>query len=60
MVAMYIGFGLLGYIDYGPADELTLFSGLLILLLAPEFFSRCVAWRRPTTTAQRHWRRLMA
>lgn len=38
VVAMYIGFGLLGYIDYGPADELTLFSGLLILLLAPEFF----------------------
>ncbi|WP_104203521.1 thiol reductant ABC exporter subunit CydD [Billgrantia saliphila] len=38
MVAIYVGFGLLGYIDYGPADELTLFSGLLVLLLAPEFF----------------------
>lgn len=38
VVAIYIGFGLLGYISYGPADELTLFSGLLILLLAPEFF----------------------
>ncbi|ROZ81504.1 thiol reductant ABC exporter subunit CydD [Pseudomonas neustonica] len=38
VVAMYIGFGLLGYIDYGPAGQLTLFSGLLILLLAPEFF----------------------
>ncbi|MEH6563813.1 MAG: thiol reductant ABC exporter subunit CydD [Halopseudomonas sp.] len=38
VVAMYIGFGLLGYIDYGPAPQLTLFSGLLILLLAPEFF----------------------
>ncbi|WP_075880996.1 thiol reductant ABC exporter subunit CydD [Vreelandella massiliensis] len=38
VVAIYIGFGLLGYIDYGPSDELTLFSGLLILLLAPEFF----------------------
>lgn len=37
-VAIYIGFGLLGYIDWGPAEELTLFSGLLILLLAPEFF----------------------
>lgn len=38
VVAMYIGFGLLGYIQYGPAGQLTLFSGLLILLLAPEFF----------------------
>ncbi|WP_251978200.1 thiol reductant ABC exporter subunit CydD [Salinicola avicenniae] len=38
VVAIYIGFGLLGFIDYGPADELTLFSGLLILMLAPEFF----------------------
>ncbi|KAA0013639.1 thiol reductant ABC exporter subunit CydD [Billgrantia pellis] len=38
VVAIYVGFGLLGYIDYGPAGELTLFSGLLILLLAPEFF----------------------
>jgi ATP-binding cassette subfamily C protein CydD len=35
---MYIGFGLLGYIDYGPSPELSLFSGLFILLLAPEFF----------------------
>lgn len=38
VVAIYIGFGLLGYIEYGPSDELTLFSGLFILLLAPEFF----------------------
>jgi len=38
VVAIYIGFGLLGYIDYGPSQELTLFSGLFILLLAPEFF----------------------
>ncbi|QJD60873.1 thiol reductant ABC exporter subunit CydD [Pseudomonas sp. gcc21] len=38
VVAMYIGFGLLGYIDFGPAPQLTLFSGLFILLLAPEFF----------------------
>lgn len=38
VVAIYIGFGLLGYISYGPSAELTLFSGLLILLLAPEFF----------------------
>lgn len=38
VVAIYIGFGLLGYISFGPASDLTLFSGLLILLLAPEFF----------------------
>ncbi|MDW7746004.1 thiol reductant ABC exporter subunit CydD [Halomonas sp.] len=38
VVAIYVGFGLLGYIAYGPAEELTLFSGLLVLLLAPEFF----------------------
>ena len=38
VVAIYVGFGLLGYIDYGPAGELTLFTGLLVLLLAPEFF----------------------
>lgn len=38
MVAIYIGFGLLGSIQYGPATHLTLFSGLFILLLAPEFF----------------------
>jgi ATP-binding cassette subfamily C protein CydD len=37
-VAIYVGFGLLGYIEFGPAEELTLFSGLLVLLLAPEFF----------------------
>lgn len=38
VIAIYIGFGLLGYIQYGPSSELTLFSGLFILLLAPEFF----------------------
>nr|WP_238942429.1 thiol reductant ABC exporter subunit CydD [Marinobacter sediminum] len=38
VIAIYVGFGLLGYITFGPANELTLFSGLLILLLAPEFF----------------------
>ncbi|MDR5902251.1 thiol reductant ABC exporter subunit CydD [Halomonas icarae] len=38
MVAIYVGFGLLGYITFGPSPELTLFSGLLVLLLAPEFF----------------------
>jgi ATP-binding cassette subfamily C protein CydD len=38
VVAIYIGFGLLGYITFGPSGDLTLFSGLFILLLAPEFF----------------------
>ena len=38
MVAIYIGFALLGSIQFGPAGELTLFGGLFILLLAPEFF----------------------
>jgi len=38
VVAMYVGFGLLGYIDYGPSAQLSLFSGLFVLLLAPEFF----------------------
>mgnify|MGYP001371613328 CR=1 FL=1 len=38
VVAIYVGFGLLGYIDYGPSPQLTLFTGLLVLLLAPEFF----------------------
>lgn len=38
VVAIYVGFGLLGYITFGPSPALTLFSGLLVLLLAPEFF----------------------
>jgi len=38
-VALYVGFGLLGYIDWLGADQLTLFSGLLVLLLAPEYFA---------------------
>ncbi|WP_192034541.1 thiol reductant ABC exporter subunit CydD [Halomonas sp. YLGW01] len=38
VIAIYVGFGLLGYIDYGPSASLTLYSGLTILLLAPEFF----------------------
>ena len=48
VIAIYIGFGLLGYITYGPAPELTLFSGLLILLLAPEFF-------QPLRTLSQHY-----
>lgn len=38
VVAVYIGFSLLGYLDFGPGDDLTLFGGLAILLLAPEVF----------------------
>ncbi|RUR40674.1 thiol reductant ABC exporter subunit CydD [Vreelandella populi] len=48
VVAMYVGFGLLGYIDYGPTASLTLFSGLAVLLLAPEFF-------QPLRTLSQHY-----
>src|SRR5690554_5645329 len=48
VVAIYVGFGLLGYITYGPSPEVTLFSGLLILLLAPEFF-------QPLRTLSQHY-----
>jgi len=37
-VAIYVGLGLLGYIGFGPAGQLTLHTGLFVLLLAPEFF----------------------
>mgnify|MGYP003121316143 FL=1 len=37
-IAIYIGFALFGAISWGPAADITLFSGLFILLLAPEFF----------------------
>lgn len=48
VIAIYIGFGLLGFIAFGPAAELTLFSGLFILLLAPEFF-------QPLRTLSQHY-----
>ncbi|MFP4208828.1 MAG: thiol reductant ABC exporter subunit CydD [Wenzhouxiangella sp.] len=38
-LAIYIGLGLLDMIDFAAASELTLFKGLFILLLAPEFFN---------------------
>lgn len=38
IVATYVGFGLLGRIGWGTAPELTLFSGLFVLLMAPDFF----------------------
>lgn len=37
-VAIYIGFSLLGYYEWEQAASLTLTQGLIILLLAPEFF----------------------
>ena len=38
IVATYVGFGLIGLIGWGTAPELTLFSGLFVLLMAPDFF----------------------
>ena len=38
-VAIYVGMALLGFHAFGPAPEMTLASGLIILLLAPEFFA---------------------
>ena len=37
-VAIYIGFVLFGAINFGPAQSLTLASGIFMLALAPEFF----------------------
>lgn len=47
-VAIYVGFGLLGYIEFGNAADLTLFSGLFVLLLAPDFF-------QPLRTLAQHY-----
>lgn len=39
LVAVYVGFSLLGYLDFGAyGAPLTLAEGLFILLLAPDFF----------------------
>ncbi|WP_052121726.1 thiol reductant ABC exporter subunit CydD, partial [Inquilinus limosus] len=38
VVATYVGLGLLGFISWGTAPGLTLFSGLFVLLMAPDFF----------------------
>ncbi|RUO43998.1 thiol reductant ABC exporter subunit CydD [Aliidiomarina taiwanensis] len=37
-VAIYVGFALLGYYQIGPASRMTWFTGLTVLMLAPEFF----------------------
>lgn len=47
-LAVYIGLGLLGFVTLGPAESLTLFSGLFILLLAPEFYN-------PLRALAQHW-----
>lgn len=39
LVAVYVGLGLLGLIDFGPAADISLQEALFVLLLAPEFFS---------------------
>jgi len=38
LMAIYIGFALLGLVSYGPADQMTLAMGLFMLMLAPECF----------------------
>lgn len=38
VLAVYVGFSLLGYYDFGPAAGMGFLSGMLILVLAPEFF----------------------
>lgn len=39
VMAIYIGFSLLGFIRLGPSDQMTLKTGLFMLLLAPEFYN---------------------
>lgn len=38
LVAVYFGFSYLGHLNFGSYGELTLFSGLFVLLLAPDFY----------------------
>ena len=39
LLAIYIGFSLVGFLTFGPSVDVTLASGLFLLLLAPECFS---------------------
>lgn len=39
LVAVYVGLGLLGLINFGPAKQINLQQALFVLLLAPEFFN---------------------
>lgn len=38
LVAVYFGFSYLGNLNFGDYGQLTLFSGLFVLLLAPDFY----------------------
>jgi ATP-binding cassette subfamily C protein CydD len=38
LIAVYVGLGLVGKIDFGPAEHINLQQALFVLLLAPEFF----------------------
>ncbi|MGY0218737.1 heme ABC transporter permease/ATP-binding protein CydD [Endozoicomonadaceae bacterium StTr2] len=38
LTAVYLGLSYLGHINFGAASEMTLFTGLFLLLLAPEFY----------------------
>lgn len=38
LMAIYIGFALIGLVNFGPADQVTLATGLFMLMLAPECF----------------------
>lgn len=38
VVAVYVGFSLLGWVRFGPSGDVTLATGMFVLLLAPEFF----------------------
>ena len=38
MVALYVGLSLLGLLTVGPSADMTLFVGLFVLLMAPDFF----------------------
>lgn len=48
VLAIYIGLGLLGMVELAGAASLTLFKGLFILVLAPEFFN-------PLRTLASYW-----
>lgn len=39
LVAVYIGFKLLGVFPFGTFEQITLTEGLIVLILAPEFFA---------------------
>ncbi|WP_158527248.1 thiol reductant ABC exporter subunit CydD [Pelagibaculum spongiae] len=39
LTAVYVGFSLLGYLDWGPAGTMDFRSGLFLLMLAPDFYA---------------------